>query len=227
MYICGMEISFTEENYLKAIFSLSRLYGDAEVSTNQISEHLNNKAASVTDMLKRLAEKKFIDYKPYKGVKLTEKGRKTAIKVVRKHRLWEVFLVEKLKFKWDEVHDIAEQLEHINSDELIEKLDLFLGRPKHDPHGDPIPDVNGKFYAQKSIALAESKTKQVLIVTGVSDHSTQFLQYLSQSGIGLGDQLKIEEVNTYDQSLKVKVNKKQVLFLSHKVALNILVEVKS
>lgn len=222
-----MEISFTEENYLKAIFSLSRLYGDAEVSTNQISEHLNNKAASVTDMLKRLAEKKFIDYKPYKGVKLTEKGRKTAVKVVRKHRLWEVFLVEKLKFKWDEVHDIAEQLEHINSDELIEKLDLFLGRPKHDPHGDPIPDVNGKFYAQKSFALAEAKAKQVLIVTGVSDHSTQFLQYLSQSGIGLGDQLKIEEVNAYDQSLKVKVNKNQVLFLSHKVALNILVEVKS
>ncbi|MBN8692954.1 MAG: metal-dependent transcriptional regulator [Bacteroidetes bacterium] len=222
-----MEISFTEENYLKAIFSLSRLYGDAEVSTNQISEHLNNKAASVTDMLKRLAEKKFIDYKPYKGVRLTEKGRKTAVKVVRKHRLWEVFLVEKLKFKWDEVHDIAEQLEHINSDELIEKLDLFLGRPKHDPHGDPIPDANGKFYAQKSIALAEAKVKQVLIVTGVSDHSTQFLQYLSQSGIGLGDHLKVDEVNSYDQSLKVKVNKNHGLFLSHKVALNILVEVKS
>lgn len=222
-----MEISFTEENYLKAIFSLSRLYNDAEVSTNQISEHLNNKAASVTDMLKRLAEKKFIDYKPYKGVKLTEKGRRTAVKIVRKHRLWEVFLVEKLKFKWDEVHEIAEQLEHINSDDLIEKLDLFLGRPKFDPHGDPIPDANGKFYAQKSFALSEAMPKQVVIVTGVSDHSTQFLQYLSQSGIGLGDHLKVEEINQYDQSLKVKINRNQSLFLSHKVGLNILVEVKS
>lgn len=221
-----MLVSYTEENYLKAIFALSRLYDEQEVSTNMISEHLKNKAASVTDMLKRLADKKLIDYKPYKGVKLTEKGKKTAIKVVRKHRLWEVFLVEKLNFKWDEVHDIAEQLEHVNSDELIEKLDLFLGKPKSDPHGDPIPDASGKFGIQKSVTLSAAPQKSILIITGVNDHSSEFLKFLSGSGIGLGDHLKIEEVNTYDNSLKIKVNNKRALFLSHKAAENILVELK-
>jgi len=188
-----MLVSYTEENYLKAIFALSRLYNEQEVSTNQISDHLKNKAASVTDMLKRLADKKLIDYRPYKGVKLTDKGKKAAIKVIRKHRLWEVFLVEKLKFKWDEVHDIAEQLEHIQSDDLIQKLDNYLGNPKSDPHGDPIPDASGKFFAQKSIALSAAAKKSVLVVTGVSDHSVEFLQFLSNSGISLGYQLKIKE----------------------------------
>lgn len=222
-----MLISLTEENYLKAIFSLSRLYGQSEVTTNQISDHLKNKAASVTDMLKRLADKKLIDYKPYKGVKLTEKGKKAAVKIVRKHRLWEVFLVEKLNFKWDEVHDIAEQLEHINSDELIEKLDVFLGKPKSDPHGDPIPDSNGRFYAQKSIVLSKAGKKQVVIITGVIDHSAHFLKFLSNAGISLGDQLKIEELNSYDNSVIVKVNKSKAMFLSQKTASNILVEVKA
>lgn len=226
MYICIMLVSYTEENYLKAIFALSRLYNEQEVSTNQISDHLKNKAASVTDMLKRLSDKKLIDYRPYKGVKLTEKGKKTAVKVIRKHRLWEVFLVEKLNFKWDEVHDIAEQLEHVDSDSLIERLDNFLGKPKADPHGDPIPDASGKFGIQKSVALSEAQLKNTLIVTGVNDHSSKFLNYLSDSGIGLGDQLKIEEVNSYDNSLKIKVNNKRALFLSHKVAENILVEIK-
>jgi DtxR family Mn-dependent transcriptional regulator len=227
LYLCAMLISYTEENYLKAIFSLSRVYNEQEVSTNQISEHLKNKAASVTDMLKRLSDKKLIDYKPYRGVKLTEKGKKTAVKVIRKHRLWEVFLVEKLNFKWDEVHDIAEQLEHINSDELIEKLDNFLGRPKADPHGDPIPDASGKFYASKSVPLSGAPHKSVLIVTGVNDHSKEFLQYLSNSGIKLGDHLKIETSNNYDQSIRIKINNKQALFLSEKAASNILVEVRS
>ena len=221
-----MSVSYTEENYLKAIFALSRLYNDAEVSTNRISEHLKNKAASVTDMLKRLSDKKLIDYKPYKGVKLTEKGKKTAIKVIRKHRLWEVFLVEKLRFKWDEVHDIAEQLEHIDSDKLIERLDFFLGKPKADPHGDPIPDASGKFSLQKSVPLSDVQKKNTLVITGVNDHSSEFLKFLSGSGIGLGDSVKIEESNDYDKSLKVKINNKRTLFLSHKAAENILVEIK-
>ena len=221
-----MLVSYTEENYLKAIFALSRLYNDAEVSTNQISDHLKNKAASVTDMLKRLSDKKLIDYRPYKGVKLTEKGKKTAVKVIRKHRLWEVFLVEKLNFKWDEVHDIAEQLEHVDSDKLIEKLDNFLGKPKADPHGDPIPDASGKFSVQRSVALSDAPKRSVLIVTGVSDHSTEFLQFLSNSGISLGNQLKIEEQNSYDRSITIKINNKRSLFLSHKAASNILVEIK-
>lgn len=221
-----MLVSYTEENYLKAIFALSRLYNEQEVSTNQISDHLKNKAASVTDMLKRLADKKLIDYKPYKGVKLTDKGKKAAIKVIRKHRLWEVFLVEKLKFKWDEVHEIAEQLEHIQSDDLIQKLDNYLGNPKADPHGDPIPDASGKFFVQKSIALSMAAKKSTLVVTGVSDHSTEFLQFLSGSGISLGHQIKIEEHNNYDKSVTVKINNKRTLFLSHKAASNILVEIK-
>lgn len=221
-----MLVSNTEENYLKAIFALSRVYNDQEVSTNQISDHLKNKAASVTDMLKRLADKKLIDYKPYKGVKLTEKGKKTAVKVIRKHRLWEVFLVEKLNFRWDEVHDIAEQLEHVDSDKLIERLDNFLGKPKSDPHGDPIPDASGKFGIQRSVALSEAHLKNNLIVTGVNDHSSEFLKFLSGSGIGLGDHLKIEDINNYDGSLRIKVNNKRSLFLSQKAAENILVEIK-
>lgn len=219
-----MIISFTEENYLKAIFKLSHAYDEAEVTTNQISAHLKNKAATVTDMLKRLSQKKLIDYKKYQGVKLTEKGKRTAIKVIRKHRLWEVFLVEKLKFKWDEVHEIAEQLEHIHSDDLTEKMDAFLGRPKFDPHGDPIPDASGKFNIQRSIALAAANKKAALIITGVSDHSKAFLQYLSNTGLNLGDTIRIEENNNYDQSLRVKLNNKHSIFLSHKAASHILVE---
>ena len=134
--------------------------------------------------------------------------------------------MEKLNFKWDEVHDIAEQLEHVDSDSLIERLDNFLGKPKADPHGDPIPDASGKFGIQKSVALSEAQLKNTLIVTGVSDHSSKFLNFLSESGIGLGDQLKIEETNSYDGSLKIKINNKRSLFLSHKAAENILVEIK-
>ena len=221
-----MVISLTEENYLKAIYTLSNLNNWSEVSTNEISAHLKNKAATVTDMLKRLSEKKLIAYKKYQGVKLSDKGKRTAIKVIRKHRLWEVFLVEKLKFRWDEVHEIAEQLEHINSDELIEKLDNFLGRPKNDPHGDPIPDSNGKFLNQNSIALAEGIKQETYVVTGVTDHSTAFLQYLTQLGINLGYLIKIEETNSYDQSLKIKINNKQNNFISNKAASHLLVAQK-
>jgi len=221
-----MVISYTEENYLKAIYTLSHEAEGEGVTTNSISGHLKNKAATVTDMLKRLGEKKLIDYKPYQGVKLTDKGKRTAVKVIRKHRLWESFLVQKLNFRWDEVHDIAEQLEHINSDELIEKLDAFLGKPKFDPHGDPIPDANGRFFSQKTIPLSELKKKDQVTVCGVSDHSKSFLQFLSNSGLHLGDVLKIEDQNDYDRSLKVKINNKHSLFLSHKAASNILVELK-
>src|SRR5688500_18567354 len=158
--------SFTEENYLKAIFKL--LEGDDEaVTTNAIAEKMNTRAASVTDMLKKLSEKKLINYKKYQGVTLTSSGKKIALNIIRKHRLWEVFLVEKLNFKWDEVHDIAEQLEHINSDTLIERIDKFLNYPKFDPHGDPIPDINGKFQSNKSVLVSELKLNSVGIMTGV------------------------------------------------------------
>ena len=141
--------SFTEENYLKAIYHLST-GNNSVVSTNQIAEITNTKAASVTDMLKKLAEKKLINYIKYQGVTLTEAGKNAAVNIVRKHRLWEVFLVEKLGFKWDEVHDIAEELEHINSESLINRLDDFLGNPAADPHGDPIPDRSGTIHQKKT-----------------------------------------------------------------------------
>ncbi|MBS1634381.1 MAG: metal-dependent transcriptional regulator [Bacteroidetes bacterium] len=218
-----MAFSFTEENYIKAIYKLGEMHHDA-ISTNDIAAKLATRAATVTDMLKRLSDKKLITYQRYHGVKLTEKGRKTALAVIRKHRLWEVFLVEKLKFRWDEVHDIAEQLEHIHSDELIRKLDQFLGKPKFDPHGDPIPDEKGVMRLSSSTRLSDANKKGRYILTGVIDHSTLFLRYLSDLKLKLGDELEVQAINEYDQSYKVMINKKHPEFLSKQVVTNILVQ---
>lgn len=214
--------SFTEENYLKAIYKLIEKENDV-ISTNAIAEKVNTKAASVTDMLKRLADKKLIHYQKYQGVTLTAKGEKIALNIIRKHRLWEMFLVEKLNFKWDEVHDIAEQLEHINSDKLIEQLDKYLGHPKTDPHGDPIPDAKGRLHAPKSFVLSSFNKNDVCIMTGVVDHSPTFLQYLDKSGISLGSELKIKSINDFDRSLQISSNRTNVQFISNDVAKNILV----
>ncbi len=213
--------SFTEENYLKAIFKLIEQSGDT-VTTNAIAEKIKTKAASVTDMLKKLADKKLIHYQKYQGVSLTKKGEKVALMIIRKHRLWEMFLVEHLDFKWDEVHDIAEQLEHINSDKLIEQIDKFLNHPKVDPHGDPIPNSNGKLQIQKSYPLSKLKKNDSCIMTGVVDHSPSFLQYLDRSGITLGNEIKIKDLIEFDRSLQITVNKR-TLFISNDVAKNILV----
>ena len=221
-----MDISLTEENYIKAIFSINQANGGSGVSTNELSEHLHNKAGSVTDMLKRLSEKKLINYQKYKSVFLTSRGEKLAIGIVRKHRLWEVFLMEKLKFKWDEVHDIAEQLEHIKSDELISRLDDFLGKPKFDPHGDPIPDANGQLNAVKALPLNLFQSKGNFVFVGVCEHSKAFLQHLTSVGLKIGDSIKVEEINAFDNSFKVKINKSGSQFFSNKVAANILVEQK-
>lgn len=221
-----MAISLTEENYIKAIYAINALNKGVGVSTNELSEHLNNKAGSVTDMLKRLAEKKLIHYQKYKGVFLSAKGEKTAMDIVRKHRLWEVFLTEKLHFKWDEVHDIAEQLEHIKSDELIDRLDVFLGKPKFDPHGDPIPDAKGHLFSSRAKPLSQLKTKSTVVFTGVSEHSKSFLQHLTAIGLKIGDTIKVEEINEFDHSLKVKINKNESQFFSDKVSTHILVETK-
>lgn len=218
-----MTLSFTEENYLKAIYKLSEQAHDA-VSTNDIAARIESKAATVTDMLKRLAEKKLLTYRKYHGVQLTEKGEKTALSIIRKHRLWEVFLVEKLNFTWDEVHDIAEQLEHIQSDALISRLDGFLGNPKFDPHGDPIPDEKGNIRQSRSLPLIDAGKKGKYVLTGVIDHSPAFLQYLSQLKLKLGDEISVTAVNEYDQSFKVLINKKQHEFLSRQVVSNILVQ---
>lgn len=219
-----VEISLTEENYIKAIYKLQLVHIGEGVSTNDLSKHLNNKAASVTDMLKRLSSKKLIQYQKYQGVTLTVKGEKLALEIVRKHRLWEVFLMDKLNFKWDEVHEIAEQLEHIKSVELINRLDVFLGRPKVDPHGDPIPNAKGLLQPLKSKTLNHYSSKGKFIFTGVTEHSKTFLQYLSSIDLKIGDEFSIEEVNSFDSTIKVKINK-HVCFFSEKVSSNILVEV--
>ncbi len=217
--------SFTEENYIKAIYKLNE-NDNASVTTNAIAEQMHTKAASVTDMLKKLSVKKLIHYQKYQGVTLTIKGEKTALSIIRKHRLWEMFLVEKFNFKWDEVHDVAEQLEHIQSDKLIEELDKFLNYPKADPHGDPIPDAKGKLHIQKSKMLSLLSINDTCIMTGVVDHSTPFLQYLEHCGLVLGNEIRIKEILAFDKSLQITVNKKKLLFISNDVAKNILVTLK-
>jgi len=214
--------SFTEENYLKAIYHLSD-QSNSGVSTNAIAEVTNTKAASVTDMLKKLADKKLINYIKYQGVTLTEVGLKAALNIIRKHRLWEVFLVEKLGFKWDEVHDIAEELEHINSAVLIERLDDFLGNPAADPHGDPIPDRTGNFLHKKLVKVSEMKQGQAGTISGVNEHSSVFLKHLEKLGLTLGTKIIIAELVEFDGSILLAVDEKKEIIISREVAKNILV----
>ncbi len=215
--------SFTEENYLKTIFFLS--IGTEEwVSTNALADSTHTRAASVSDMLKRLAEKGLINYQKYRGVRLTEEGERLALLVIRKHRLWEVFLAEKLQFGWDEVHVIAEELEHIRSERLIEKLDAFLGYPKFDPHGDPIPNAAGEMPSLMYRKLSEIMQGDTVVMTGVSEHSSAFLQHLDKSGLTLGCRLKVNEISEFDKSVNVLIDNIRTLFVSHEVAKNLLVK---
>lgn len=215
-------LSFTEENYLKSIYHLSE-GGDKEVSTNAIADDLNTKAASVTDMIKKLAVKEVITYKKYKGVNISPTGKNAALQVIRKHRLWEVFLVEKMKFSWDEVHDVAEQLEHIKSSLLIQRLDEFLGYPKNDPHGDPIPDENGEFKSKPQIALSDAKLHHEGILMSVKDSSSPFLQYLDKIGAYIGAKVKVMDRVVFDGSHEILLDNKRTLFVSKEVAQNILI----
>ena len=216
-----MNTSFTEENYIKAIYHLSP-GGEKPVSTNAIADALTTKAASVTDMLKKLSDKEFINYIKYQGVTLTQKGIERALNIIRKHRLWEVFLVEKLNFKWDEVHDLAEELEHIHSDLLINRLDEFLDYPKSDPHGDPIPDKNGKFKLQDLIPISKLEISQTGIISGVREHSTTFLKHLENIGLTLGEKILIKDIIEFDGSFIIEVNQKQQT-ISREVAKNLLI----
>lgn len=214
--------SLSEENYLKAIFHLENSYPEG-VSTNALAEEMDTKASSVTDMIKKLSEKKLLNYKKYQGVKLSKSGREAAIAVVRKHRLWEVFLVEKLNFNWDEVHDVAEQLEHIRSEKLISELDKFLGFPKRDPHGDPIPDAEGKFSVSNKMLLSDVEKGHSGICVGVRDSSAPFLQFLDKNGIALGKELQVLEKESFDQSMLVKTNDRE-LRISHLISGNLYVK---
>ena len=216
--------SFTEENYLKAIYKLEEKES-GKITTTAIAEIVETAPASVTDMLKKLSDKKLIRYEKYQGVSLTAAGKKIAVTIIRKHRLWELFLVEKLQFRWDEVHDIAEELEHIKSELLISRLDSFLNYPKYDPHGDPIPDENGQFHPKKTFPLAEALQQTSVVITGVIDHNPSFLQYLDKTGLLPGKKITVKEIIDYDKSQNIIISPaKSVVHISYEVAKNILVK---
>jgi DtxR family Mn-dependent transcriptional regulator len=208
-----------EENYIKIIFKIETESG-GEASTNAIAEAAQTKAASVSDMLRKLAQKGLINYVKYQGVTLTDQGRREALTIIRKHRLWEVFLVNKLGYKWDEIHDIAEQLEHIQSTDLIERLDAFLEYPRFDPHGDPIPNARGEFALEKQVFLSEMEPGKKGTIAGVKDSSTVFLQYLDKIGVAIGSSFEIMDKIEYDQSVELRVDGRK-MFISRDVAQNL------
>jgi DtxR family Mn-dependent transcriptional regulator len=214
-------LSLTEENYLKAIYHLSE-GGSKSVLTNELADAMNTKAASATDMIKKLSSKEFISYEKYYGVNVTNKGKTEALQVIRKHRLWETFLVEKLGFSWDEVHEVAEQLEHINSPRLIQKLDEFLGYPTVDPHGDPIPDSKGKLKVLPLISLDQVKSGYQGKIAAVKDSDSNLLKYLDKIGARPGVKIKILGKEAYDESMEVLIDDHRV-FISKEVSQNILV----
>lgn len=215
-------VTFSEENYLKAIYHLSN-HGNESVSTNAIAKKIKTKASSVTDMIKKLAEKDLVNYKKYQGVELTESGRRMAVSVIRKHRLWEVFLVRKLNFSWDEVHEVAEQLEHIRSEKLINQLDAFLEFPTVDPHGDPIPDKDGNIKKTEKVLLAQITDSEQYVCIGVDDSSAEFLKYLDKHKIALGTQFKVIAKESFDESMVIEIENRQ-LTVSKEVANNLYVK---
>jgi len=212
----------SEEDYLKAIFHLHK-QGSAKVSLAALASKLGNKPASVIDMIKKLVNKKLVEYDKFTGAKLSNIGNKSALLVIRKHRLWELFLQDKLGYTWDEVHQIAEQLEHVYDSDLADRLDKFLNFPQFDPHGDPIPDRNGKFPEIKSFRLTEAKKREIGFVVGLADMSHEFLKYLDKVGIHIGTEIALLENNAFDNSLDIKINGKTNIHLSQQAAQNILV----
>jgi len=216
-----MNFSISEENYIKGIYHLQSQSG--LVNTNALAKELNTKAASVTDMLKKLKAKKILQYERYHGFKLNDNGNKIALIIIRKHRLWEYFLVAKLGFDWDKVHAIAEELEHVSSAELIKRLDSYLGTPKIDPHGDPIPDINGKLPIIKQINLYGLPVNIPAVVSSVSNQSIQMLEMLKHYGIGIGSKIKVNKVFDFDGSLEIKISKQSASIISEQVAKNIFV----
>jgi len=216
-----MLLTTAEENYLKAIYHLSDA-GTKSVSTNDVAAEIKTKPASVSDMLRKLGDKEVIEYRKYYGVNITEEGKKRALQTIRKHRLWEVFLVEKLQFAWDEVHEVAEELEHIQSPLLIQRLDSYLNFPKFDPHGDPIPDEYGDVRARPRLALNEMDIDQSGQIVAVKDSSAAFLKYLDKVGAYIGARIKILDKVEFDGSMEILVDQKKTLFISKDVAANIL-----
>ena len=215
-------MTISEENYIKVIYHLS-LVSPKGVNTNAIAGMLDTKASSVTDMLKKLAEKELVSYQKYQGVTLTDKGFYLAKMIVRKHRLWEVFLVDKLNFSWDEVHEIAEELEHIKSEKLINKLDEFLGFPSFDPHGDPIPNAKGELVKIDKFLLSEAILNTDYVCVGVKNSSVEFLQYLDKQNISLGSTIKVVSREEFDSSLTIILNSNTIT-ISNKIAENLFIK---
>ncbi len=216
-----MNFTISEENYIKSIYHLQQETG--MVNTNSLAAEMRTRPASVTDMLKKLKTKKLLQYEPYKGFKLSDAGKKAALDVVRKHRLWEYFLVEKLKFDWDKVHPIAEELEHISSNELIQRLEKYLGSPSFDPHGDPIPDKNGKIPVINQQCLSDLPLKKMATVSSVGNQTAQMLEMLKHYKIALGTQLMVTKKFAFDGSLEIKVLKQASCIISEQVAKNVFV----
>jgi DtxR family Mn-dependent transcriptional regulator len=216
-----MNLSVAEENYIKSIYKLQE--GDVAVSTNALAYELDTKPASVTDMAKKLKEKKLIEYEKYQGITLSAEGRKAALQIVRRHRLWECFLVDKLAFSWEEVHELAEELEHVRSEKLTNRLSDFLGNPVIDPHGDPIPDANGKLAKPRPQTSLDQANAKRLVVTAVSDQSTALLAFLNAKGIKLGTQLEIVAHYEYDNSIEIKLKQHPAITISEQVAKHIMV----
>lgn len=212
--------SQSEENYLKTIFHLQ--VGTEAVTTNELAEKLQTRPASVTDMMKKLNAKKLLHYKPYYGFYLSTEGKKIALSVIRRHRLWEFFLAEKLKFSWNEVHEVAEELEHVSSKKLIEKLDEYLGFPVVDPHGDPIPDSKGKMKTFNEVPLTELPLNQAADVRRVANQSSTMLELLQHKNIGIGSRVEVKKIFDFDHSIEIKI-KSATLTVSEQLAKNILV----
>ena len=215
-------LSTAEENYLQAIFHLSE-NGQKNVSTTDLSDALQTKPASASDMIKKLAAKKLLQHEKYHGVFITEAGKREALQLVRKHRLWEVFLVEKLYFNWDEVNEVAEQLEHIKSPLLVERLDKFLGYPRFDPHGDPIPGAEGEYNPKPKLPLSELPIGTKALIVAVKDSSPLFLQYLDKIGVRIGAAVLLLDRVAYDGSIQLRVNNAQEMFISREAADNLMV----
>lgn len=223
-YICSM-LSYTEENYLKALLKLSFQNEDKpEAGTNEMAAYLGVKPATATDMLKKLKEKELVTYKKYGKILLTETGKQSGIAILRKHRLWETFLYEKLDFSWDEVHEVAEQLEHIQSAKLVDKLEEFLNFPEFDPHGDPIPKANGEIPSIDKVLLSELKENELCKVVAVKDTSTVFLQYLEKLSITIGTPIKVIERIDFDGSLSIQIAGEEARNVSMKFAESLFVK---
>ncbi len=217
-----MKYSASKENYLKAIFHLQQ--EQSSVSTNALAQALLTKAASVTDMLKKLKAQKLLHYEKYKGVKLTIEGRKVAILIIRKHRLWEYFLVQKLGFGWEEVHEIAEELEHITSKKLIDRLEEFLDFPQTDPHGDPIPDVQGRIPVSKQVNLADISVNSICTVSNIGDQTSEIMELLNHKNIRIGTKLEVKKKFSYDNSMEIKLRNQPAFTISEHLAKNLFVK---